>query len=48
MKHISKQSEPRALTEWSQSGNQDWTPRYGELKPEVKQQVKEALLKDQG
>lgn len=48
MKHISKQSEPQALTHWKRSGNQTWKPRYAEMKPAVKQQVKVALLTEQG
>ncbi len=40
--------EPRRFTEWKATGNDDWQPSYEDLRSELKQEVRAALLKEQG
>jgi len=48
MKHIVKQNEPQAFTDWKAFANEDWCPTYGDLRGETKQAVKNALMTEQG
>jgi uncharacterized protein (TIGR02646 family) len=48
MKHIAKQGEPEAFTNWKAMANQDWQPVYSELAGEPKKVVKNALMDEQG
>lgn len=48
MKHIKKGSEPQSFTDWKNSANDDWKPRFDQLSGEVKKDVKNALIVEQG
>jgi len=48
MKHIVKQDEPQAFTDWKASANEDWQPTYDDLSGETKKAVKYALMAEQG
>lgn len=44
MKHIVKQAEPQALTDWKALENENWQPTYGTLSGDTKNAVKDALM----
>jgi len=48
MKHIVKQGEPQAFTDWKAQANEDWQPTYGVLAGETKTTTKDALMQEQG
>jgi len=48
MKHIAKQGEPRAFTDWKALTNENWQPTYDDLAGEPKNAVKKALMAEQG
>lgn len=48
MKHIAKQDESQAFTDWKALANEDWQPTYDELSGEIKKAVKYALMAEQG
>ncbi|EKO3906854.1 TIGR02646 family protein, partial [Vibrio fluvialis] len=48
MRFINKGVEPPTFTEWKNLANDDWQPSYNELSNPVKQDVYDALLKEQG
>jgi len=48
MKHIIKQKEPQAFSEWKAQANENWEPSYAELSGSTKQEDKQALMAEQG
>lgn len=48
MKHIVKQIEPPAFSDWKALANEDWQPDYAHLSGEIKRVLKEALMSEQG
>ncbi|MBE9070599.1 TIGR02646 family protein [Leptolyngbya cf. ectocarpi LEGE 11479] len=48
MKYIQKQQEPQSFTDWKNRANADWQPTYDTLRGAVKNDVKTALLIEQG
>lgn len=48
MKHILKQDEPQAFTDWKALANENWQPTYNYLSGETKSAVKYALMAEQG
>lgn len=48
MKHIVKQVEPEAFSQWKARANQDWQPTYDDLAGEIKKAVKKVLEAEQG
>jgi hypothetical protein len=48
MKYIQKQAEPQCLIDWKQQSNENWQPSYDELGSKLKNEIKEALMKEQG
>jgi len=48
MKHIVKQGEPRAFSDWKALANGDWQPTYDALAGDPKRAVKKALMDEQG
>jgi len=48
MKHIVKQSEPQSFTNWKLLSNADWQPSYAILRNPIKDDVKKALMREQG
>jgi uncharacterized protein (TIGR02646 family) len=48
MKHIVKQDEPLAFTDWKALSNDDWKPTYSDLSGETKKAVKDTLMAEQG
>jgi len=48
MKHIVKQGEPQAFTDWKALSNEDWQPTYDDLAGDPKRAVKKALMDEQG
>jgi len=48
MKHIVKQPEPEAFSEWKAMANKDWMPTFSLLGGELKKGVKHALMAEQG
>lgn len=48
MKHILKQHEPEAFSNWKALANDDWQPTYAMLSGETKRVVKTALMAEQG
>ena len=48
MKQIIKQKEPQAFSEWKAQANENWEPSYAELSGSIKQEVKQALMAEQG
>lgn len=47
MKRIIKKQEPEQFTQWKAMANADWQPTYADLRGEVKQAVKTALMQEQ-
>lgn len=48
MKHIVKQQEPQAFSDWKAMANENWQPTYEDLRGDIKQSVKQALMTEQG
>ena len=48
MKHIAKQGEPQSFSDWKALANDDWQPTYGDLSGATKNDVKAALMAEQG
>lgn len=48
MKYIVKQSEPAGFTAWKIQKNANWQPEYSNMPTDIKQQLKNALLDEQG
>jgi len=48
MKHIEKQRQPQAFTDWKACANENWRPTYDKLSGEPKRAVKAALMAEQG
>lgn len=48
MKYIVKQSEPVFFTTWKAQANANWQPEYSNMPTVTKQQLKDALLEEQG
>ena len=48
MKYIVKGEEPESFTEWKALANDDWKPTYDQLSGQVKKDVKNALITEQG
>lgn len=48
MKHIIKQGEPTAFTAWKAMANDDWQPTYNIMPSDIKNKVKNALMREQG
>ncbi|TXK94100.1 TIGR02646 family protein [Methylococcaceae bacterium CS1] len=48
MKFIVKQSEPNEFSSWKTSGNNNWQPCYADLRGNIKDAVKVALIAEQG
>lgn len=48
MKYIVKQSEPAGFTAWKTQKNANWQPEYSNMPTDIKQQLKDALLDEQG
>ena len=47
MKRIIKKQEPEQFTQWKAMANADWQPTYADLRGDVKQAVKTALMQEQ-
>ena len=48
MKHIVKQHEPAAFSEWKAEANENWTPTFDTLSGTPKKAVVDSLLEEQG
>jgi len=48
MKYMKKQIEPQSLTNWKQQSNDNWQPSYSGLGSSLKDDIKKALIKEQG
>lgn len=48
MKHIQKGHEPFELAEWKALETDDWQPEYSSMGKQLKNVVKESLMKEQG
>ena len=48
MKYIVKQQEPQAFLDWKAMAGEAWLPTYDDLRGEVKQNVKQSLMVEQG
>ncbi|MBK1621482.1 TIGR02646 family protein [Lamprobacter modestohalophilus] len=48
MKHIVKQGEPTSFSDWKALANDDWQPKYDDLRGTEKRDVKAALMTEQG
>lgn len=48
MKHIVKLHEPQTFLDWKAGANENWQPTYADLRGEIKQSVKQALMVEQG
>ncbi|EHM50263.1 retron system putative HNH endonuclease [Cardiobacterium valvarum] len=48
MKYIVKQCEPVFFTTWKAQANANWQPEYSNMPTDIKQQLKDALLDEQG
>jgi uncharacterized protein (TIGR02646 family) len=48
VKHIRKEKEPRAFTDWKNLGNEEWQPTYTALSDQPKSELHDALLREQG
>jgi len=48
MKYIVKGQEPHSFTEWKALSNENWQPTYDNLSSDVKRDVKDALINEQG
>lgn len=48
MKYIIKREEPESFTKWKASANNNWKPTYNQLSGQVKKDVKNALIAEQG
>ena len=48
MRYIKKEQEPQSFANWKALENDDWKPTYSTLRGQIKSDVHEALLKEQG
>jgi uncharacterized protein (TIGR02646 family) len=48
MRYIKKGQEPQSFANWKALENEDWKPTYSTLRGQIKSDVHEALLKEQG
>jgi uncharacterized protein (TIGR02646 family) len=48
MRYIKKGQEPQSFANWKALENEDWKPTYSVLRGQIKADVHEALLKEQG
>jgi len=48
MKYIVKGQEPQTFSQWRGQENDDWSPTYDALPGKTKQDLKEALMREQG
>ncbi len=48
MKYIEKRDEPQSFTDWKNSANEDWQPSYDKLSGKEKEDIKNALINEQG
>ncbi|MDX2254175.1 MAG: retron system putative HNH endonuclease [Pseudanabaenaceae cyanobacterium bins.39] len=48
MRYIKKGQEPTSFTEWKSQENDNWQPTYSDLRGQIKADVHDALLKEQG
>jgi uncharacterized protein (TIGR02646 family) len=48
LRHIRKRQEPKTLTAWKATANEDWTPSYDQLRSPEKPILHQALLEEQG
>ena len=48
MRYIKKGQEPQNFTDWKSQENDDWKPTYSDLRGQIKSDVHDALLKEQG
>jgi uncharacterized protein (TIGR02646 family) len=48
MRYIKKGQEPQSFTDWKSQENDDWKPTYSDLRGQIKSEVHDALLKEQG
>jgi uncharacterized protein (TIGR02646 family) len=48
MRYIKKGQEPQSFTDWKSQENDDWKPTYSDLRGQIKAEVHDALLKEQG
>lgn len=48
MKHIVKLREPQSFSDWKAMANESWQPTYADLRGQIKQSVKQALMDEQG
>lgn len=48
MRYIKKGQEPQSFANWKALENDDWKPTYSTLRGQIKADVHEALLKEQG
>lgn len=48
MRYIKKGQEPQSFTDWKCQKNDDWKPTYSDLRGQIKSDVHDALLKEQG
>jgi len=48
VKYIRKTNEPQSFTNWKNLANENWQPTYDELSGQVKKDVKNALIHEQG
>ncbi|WP_434683511.1 retron system putative HNH endonuclease [Pseudanabaena minima] len=48
MRYIKKGQEPQSFTDWKSQENDNWKPTYSDLRGQIKSDVHDALLKEQG
>ncbi len=48
MRYIKKGQEPQSFTDWKSQENDDWQPTYKTLRGQIKAEVHDALLEEQG
>ena len=48
MRYIKKGQEPQSFANWKSLENEDWKPTYSTLRGQIKSNVHESLLKEQG
>lgn len=48
MRYIQKGEEPEKLANWKSLANEDWQPTYEELRGDIKIDLHDTLLKEQG
>ncbi|NEP57985.1 MAG: hypothetical protein F6K31_13335 [Symploca sp. SIO2G7] len=48
MRWIEKSQEPESFTRWKAQANEDWQPRFDNLRSQEKRDLYAALLQEQG